>query len=173
MIIQKASFVSLYCKIYTDSFSLDLINHYATGTQIYEFLMRSAGLCLDPSGSPRPGDCNLWYLGCCEKFGHMVLDDEVWEWGFGESSFDTVEAFVWKLYEKALTTEEEHKALMAKIEEGRQFDCMYQIGPYLDAKRRGVPWVKEPDHRSCREQVKSMVAGVKESLEQEGYVVRV
>ena len=97
----------------------------------------------------------------------MVLDDDVWQWGFGESSFDTVEAFVWKLYGKALTSEEEHKALMGKIEEGRQFDCMYQIGPYLDAKRRAVPWVKEPDHRSCREQMKSMVAGVKESLEEQ------
>ena len=62
---------------------------------------------------------------------------------------------------------------MAKIEEGRQFDCMFQIWKYLDAKDRGLPWVKEPDPDSYREYIKSMVADVKESLEQKGYEVHI
>jgi hypothetical protein len=170
---ERRVFVSIYCKIYANSFSESMINVYATGTEIYDFLMKSAGVCFDPDGFPLPGDCNLWYLGCCEKFGHMVLGDDVWQWSYGESSFDTVEAFVLKLQEKDLTTPEQHQALMAKIEEGRQFDFMYQIWKYLDAKSRGVQWVKEPDSRTCRQQIKSMVSNVKESLEQKGYTVRV
>ena len=168
---EKRVFVSIYCKICANSFSEKMINAYATGTEIYEFLMKSAGVCFDPDGFPLPGDCNLWYLGCCEKFGHMVLGDDVWQWKYGESSFDTVGAFVLKLQEKGLTSDDQHKVLMAKIEEGRQFDCMYQIWKYLDAKDRGMSWIKEPDPRSCRREIKTMFAGVKESLAQEGYEV--
>ena len=101
----KRVFVSIYCKIYANSFSEKMINVYATGTEIYDFLMKSAGVCFDPDGFPLPGDCNLWYLGCCEKFGHMVLGDDVWNWSHGQSSFDTVEAFVLKLHEKGLSTD--------------------------------------------------------------------
>ena len=43
----KKVFVSIYCKIYTDCFSLDMFNRMATGQEIYEFLMRDAGLCED------------------------------------------------------------------------------------------------------------------------------
>ncbi len=172
MMTLKCAFVSLYCKIYTDSFSLEMINRYATGTAICEFLMQDAGMCFDSDGHLIPGDCNLWYLGSCEKFGHMILDDDVWEWGHGESSFDTVEEFVSKLYAKALTTEEQHAALMSKIDEGRQFDCMYLIGDYLAGKRRGLRWHKRSRQPDFREQMKSMVAGVKESLRMEGYDVQ-
>ena len=170
---ERRVFVSIYCKIYANSFSEEMVNVYATGTEIYGFLMKSAGVCFDPDGFPLPGDCNLWYLGCCEKFGHMVLGDDVWQWSHGESSFGIVEAFVLKLQEKGLTTLEQHQALMVKIEEGRQFDFMYQIWKYLDAKSRGVQWVKEPDSRTCRQQIKSMVSGVKESLAKKGYEVHI
>jgi hypothetical protein len=169
----KRVFVSIYCKIYANSFSESMINVYASGTEIYGFLLKSAGVCFDPDGFPLPGDCNLWYLGCCEKFGHMVLGDDVWNWSHGQSSFDTVEAFALKLHEIGLSTEEQHQTLMAKIEEGRQFDCMFQIWKYLDAKDRGLPWVKEPDPDSYREYIKSTVTGVKESLEKKGYEVHI
>jgi hypothetical protein len=167
----KRLFVSIYCKIYTNSFSEQMINVYATGTEIYEFLMKSAGCCFDPDCFPLPGDCNLWYLGCCEKFGHLIVGDESCQWGMGESSFNTVEAFVQRLHELGLITPDQHQALMDKIEEGRQFDCMHQIWEYLDAKDHGLPWIKEPDPRSCRREIKSMITGVKESLAQEGYEV--
>jgi hypothetical protein len=75
MPINKKVFVSIYCKIYTDNFSEEMVNRLATGTEIYEFLMKDAGQCFDESGNLIPGDCNLWYLGCNEKFGHLQLDD--------------------------------------------------------------------------------------------------
>jgi hypothetical protein len=171
MELEKRVFVSIYCKIYANSFSEQMINVNATGAEIYEFLMKSAGVCFDPDGFPLPGDCNLWYLGCNEKFGHLVVGDDVWQWSHGESSFDTVEAFVLKLHEKELTTPEQHQTLMAKIEEGRRVDNMFQIWKYLDAKDRGLPWVKESDPDSYREYIKTMVAGVKELLEQKGYEI--
>jgi hypothetical protein len=40
----KRVFVGIYCKIYANSFSEAMINVYATGTEIYEFLMMSAGV---------------------------------------------------------------------------------------------------------------------------------
>jgi hypothetical protein len=43
----------------------------------------------------------------------MILGDDVWQWSHGESSFDTVQAFVLKLHEKGLTTPEQYQALMA------------------------------------------------------------
>jgi hypothetical protein len=82
-----------------------------------------------------------------------------------------VEAFVLKLHKKGFTTGDQHQTLMAKIEEGREFDNMFQIWKYLDVKDRGLPWVKEADPDSYREYIKSMVAGAKESLEQKGYEV--
>jgi len=167
----KQVFVSIYCKIYANSFSEQMINVYATGDEIFRFLMKSAGCCFDPDCFPLPGDVNLWYLGCCEKFGHLIVGDESWQWGMGESSFDTVEAFVRRLHELGLTTPDQHQALMEKIQEGRQFDCMFQIWRYLDAKERGVPWIKEPEPRSCRREIKTIVAGVKESLAKKGYEV--
>ena len=54
-------FVSIYCKIFTDSFSDEMVNEEATGNEIYEFLMRDARQCVDDNGQIIPGDCNLWY----------------------------------------------------------------------------------------------------------------
>jgi hypothetical protein len=48
---------------------------------------------------------------------------------------------------------------------------MHQIWKYLDAKDRGEAWIKEPDPRSCRREIKTMLASVKESLEERGYEV--
>jgi len=54
---------------------------------------------------------------------------------------------------------------MAKIEEGRQFDCMFQIWN-TGCQGSWTALVKEPDPDSYREYIKTMVADVKESLEQ-------
>ena len=70
----KAVFVSIFCKIYTDNFSEEMVNRQATGQEIYEFLLREAQQCFNSNGEPIPGDCNLWYLGCNEKFGHLALE---------------------------------------------------------------------------------------------------
>lgn len=55
----KQVFVSIYCKIYANSFSEQMINVYATGDEIFRFLMKSAGCCFDPDCFPLPGDVNL------------------------------------------------------------------------------------------------------------------
>jgi hypothetical protein len=98
----KKVFISIFCKIYTDNFSEEMVNRLTTGQEIYEFLMKDAGQCFDESGNLIPGDCNLWYLGSNEKFGHLQLDDKAWNWSFGEASFDNVKTFVSMFYQKKL-----------------------------------------------------------------------
>ena len=85
----KRAYVSIYCKIYTENFSQAMIDRYATGKEIYNFLLKDAKCCL-----PLKGDCNLWYLGSNEKFGHIIYNERVWHWSWGEASFDTVQEFI-------------------------------------------------------------------------------
>ena len=130
----KKAFVSIYCKIYAENFSNEMIEREATGKEIHDFLMKDAGLCMDENDNPLPGDANIWYLGSNEKFGSLVYKDKIWNWGFGESSFYNVEKFVQTIYEDGFFTEEQYQNLMAKIKEGRQLDDMYFIRDYLYQK---------------------------------------
>jgi hypothetical protein len=130
----RKAFVSIYCKIYTENFSDELIDRYATGKEIYDFLMKDAWLCVDKYSDPLPGDANIWYLGSNEKFGSLVYKHKIWNWGFGGSSFDIVTEFVQAIYDDELFTEAQYQNLMAKIEEGRQIGDMYAIGDYLYQK---------------------------------------
>ena len=125
----KRAYVSIYCKIYTENFSQAMIDRYATGKEIYNFLLKDAKCCL-----PIKGDCNLWYLGSNEKFGDIIYNDRVWHWGWGESSFDTVQEFIDAVYRDGLFTKGQYQKLSAKIEEGRLIEDMYQIGDYLSKK---------------------------------------
>ena len=125
----KRASVSIYCKIYTENFSQAMIDRYATGKEIYNFLLRDAKCCL-----PLKGDCNLWYLGSNEKFGHIIYNERVWHWSWGEASFDTVQEFIDTVYKDGLFTERQYQKLSAKIEEGRLIEDMYQIGDYLSKK---------------------------------------
>jgi len=125
----KRAYVSIYCKIYTENFSQAMIDRYATGKEIYNFLLRDAKCCL-----PIKGDCNLWYLGSNEKFGHIIYNERVWHWSWGEASFDTVQEFIDTVYKDGLFTERQYQKLSAKIEEGRLIEDMYQIGDYLSKK---------------------------------------
>jgi hypothetical protein len=125
----KRASVSIYCKIYTENFSQAMIDRYATGKEIYNFLLKDAKCCL-----PIKGDCNLWYLGSNEKFGHIIYNERVWHWSWGEASFDTVQEFIDTVYKDGLFTERQYQKLSAKIEEGRLIEDMYQIGDYLSKK---------------------------------------
>jgi len=126
------AFVSIFAKIYTNNFSEEMIDRYATGEEIYQFLLKDAKCCL-----PLRGDCNIWYLGCSEKFGSIIYRNRVWNWSFGEASFDNVEQFVNAVYQDGLFTEKQYQRLMKKIEEGREIGDMYLIGEHL--ARRNKP----------------------------------
>jgi hypothetical protein len=145
----------------------------ATGNEIYNFLMKDAGQCFDDSGNLIPGDCNIWYLGCNEKFGHLQLDNKIWEWSFGESSFDNVEAFVSMLCQKKIISGFQFHTLMGKIDEGRQIDNMYHIRDYLICKRDGTPWVKRRDASDFRNGIKQIVDQTVKSLQIHGYQVHI
>jgi len=127
----KRAYVSIYCKIYTENFSDEMIDRYATGKEIHDFLLKDAKCCL-----PLRGDCNLWYLGSNEKFGSIIYNERVWRWGWGESSFDTVQEFIDAIYRDGLFTKRQYRNLSARIEEGRTIGDMYQITDYLSGKNK-------------------------------------
>ena len=91
-------FVSIYCMVFDHEFSEEMFNKLATGKEIYDFLMKDAGLCMDDNGQLIPGDCNLWYLGCNEKSGCLKYKDKVFQWDFGESSFARLISFIGMIY---------------------------------------------------------------------------
>ena len=169
--INKKVYVNIYCKIYTDTFSDEMLNRKVTGQQIYEFLMKDSQHCIDDNGKIIPGDCNLWYLGCNEKFGELVLEDKVWKWSFGESSFDSVEAFVSTLYQRKLISGMQFHTLMGKIAEGCLIDNMYDIRDYLICKREGRSWSKTQNASRFRDEMKRFVTDVESDLQNGGYQV--
>ena len=165
----KKVFVSIYCKIYTDSFGTEMVNVSATGQEIFEFLMSDARQCFDDNGDLVPGGSRLWYLGCNEKFGHLALEYDLWSWNIGESSFDNVEQFVSTLYERKLVSEQQYRALMDKIKEGRLIDNMYHIKDHLVFKSLGIPWVKRSDASKFRDDMKRIVGEVEKCFKDKGY----
>ena len=167
----KRVYVSIYCKLPNDCFSMEMFNRIATGQQIYDFLMRDAGLCRDEDDQPIPGDCNLWYLGCNEKLGCLIYRDKALLWDFGESSFARVIIFVGMIYKDGVFTNEQFKNLFEKVLEGRQIDCMYDIKDYLIAKKEGKPWVKTMRAKEFRTDIKGFVARVGEHLEKERFLL--
>ena len=169
----KMVFISIYCKIFTDCFSLDMFNRMATGQEIYDFLMRDAGLCDDEKNSYEkiPGDCNIWYLGCNEKFGCLKYQDKVLNLDFGESSFARVTTFIGMLYKDGVFTCEQFRTLFDKILEGRQIDCMYDIKDYLLAKRERTPWTKSKRAKDFRTDIKGFVARVEKHFQDEGFML--
>ena len=162
-------FVSIYCKIYTDNFSEEMVNREATGNEVYEFLMKDAGQCFDESGNLILGDCHIWYLGCNEKFGHLALEYDLWSWNIGESSFDKVQAFVSMLFKKGLVSIQQYQTLMDKVAEGRRINNMWDIKDYLICKREGRSWVKRPGAENFRSDLKQRVLEVERSFRDRCY----
>jgi hypothetical protein len=162
-------FINIYCKIYAENFSEEMINRMATGDEIYEFLMKDAGQCFDESGRLIPGDHNIWYLGCNEKLGDLQVNDRIWKWSFGESSYENVREFISTLYSKKIITDIQFQNLMAKIEEGSVIDNMYHIKDYLICKRDGLQWGKRSDASEFRNTMKQMVDDVEKLFQKLGY----
>jgi hypothetical protein len=161
-------FVSIYCQVFGNAFSEEMHNRMASGEEIYEFLMKDAGLCRDDDHKLIPGDCNLWYLGCNEKFGCLKYRDKVLSWNFGESSFARVTVFIGLLFKDGIFTIDQFRNLFDKVLEGRRIDCMYDIKDYLLFKREGRPWVKTHRARQFRTNIKGFVARVERHFENEG-----
>ena len=162
-------FTSIYAKIYLDTFDEKMSDRLTTGTGIYDFLMEDANLCVGEDGQIIPGDCNLWYLGCNEKFGFMVLEDAIWTWDPGESSFDIPLAYVIELKTLGIITNEQFQILIDKIAEGQSVDNMYDIADYLLCKRDGKPWSKTEDATTFRDDIKRMIGDVGKSFRDNGY----
>ncbi len=167
----KKVFVDIYCKIYSDTFSNKMIDRMSTGQQIYEFLMSDANHCFDDNEQLIPGDCNLWFLGCNEKFGSLRFENKEWRWSFGESSFDRVKEFVAAIYDEGLFTEQQLQSLTDKINEGRLIDNMYDLKDYLICKREGRSWIKTIKASEFRDDMKKMVADTEKALTDKGYQV--
>ena len=165
---EKKVLVSIYCKILNDSFSKEMIKRMATGKEIYDFLMRDAGLSLDENEKLIPGDRNLWYLGCNEMFGCLRYNDHTLKWGVGESSFAIVEAFLTLIYIDMVFNQEQYEALIEKSKEGRLFDNVFDIPKYLKAKTKGKPWAKSKEAREFRLKAKRFASRVSNHLEEEG-----
>jgi hypothetical protein len=164
-------YVSIYCKLPDDSFSQEMVNRMATGQEIYEFLMKDAGLYREDDDQLIPGDCNLWYLGCNERFGCLKYQDKVFTWDFGESSFARVTTFIGMLYKDGIFTGEQFRNLFDKVLEGRQIDCIYDIKDYLVAKIEGRPWVKTKRAKAFRTDIKGFVARVERHFQDEGFLL--
>ena len=167
---QKKVFVSIYCKVFTDSFSDEMLSRNATGKEIYDFLLKDAGLSTDENGKLISGDCNLWYLGCNEKIGCLRYKDHIFSWEFGDSSFDRVESFIFLLYFEKVFTEEQYQTLMTKIQEGRIIDSMYDIPKYLKAKKEGKSWTKTKEALEFRLRIKRFAARVHQHLRNEDFI---
>jgi len=167
----KKIYIDIYCKIYTDTFNNDIYERLVSGQEIFDFLMKDSGHAFDSNGNKILGDCNMWYLGCNEKFGNIQYGNNVIEWGHGESSFDNVEKFVKFLYEEGMITKNQFKILSYKINEGRRIDCMYDISDYLICKQDGKQWIKTKDSETFRSDFKKMLGNVKKSFEEKSYKV--
>jgi len=164
---EKKVLVSIYCKIFNNSFSDEMLNRNATGKEIFDFLMKDAGLSIDENGELIPGDCNLWYLGCTDKFGVLRYKDHTFFWDFGESSFAIVEAFITLIYIDRVFSQEQYQALMEKSKEGILFDNMYDIPKYLKVKMEGKPWAKAKEAREFRLKAKRFAVRVNDHLQRE------
>jgi hypothetical protein len=145
----KKALVTIWCKIYTNNFSEELIGKTATGQEIYDFLMKDSGNCFDENGNVIPGDCNLWYLGCNEKFGELTYNDLTLRWHFGESSFFNVTKFISAAYKDGLFTADQYDMLLFKVLEGLQCKDMYQIKDYLIRRQKEMDQAPAEKARVC------------------------
>jgi len=147
--MQEKVFVSIFCEISTGRFSDEMVGKMATGNEIYDFLMRDAGQCHDNKRNSIPGDSNIWYLGCNERCGCLVYENNVSSWGVNEASFKRVRIFIDRMYEDGLFTEEQYYNLIKTIKEGRRIGRMKNIKNYL-IKKKKRSWF--------RERIKTMVS---------------
>ena len=136
--------VSIYCKIFTDSYPV--LEGEVTGDQIVNHLLSDCGCAWEEDDSPGGahqilGDPCIWYLGTNEKRGEISLTIGEkrwdWEWGYGGADFKKVTEFIDVLRRHKVITPAQHKQLSDTIEVGKTIGDMYEIGNYLKRRREG------------------------------------
>ena len=165
----KTFFASMFCTIYTDTFSRDMVSRVVTGDEVFEFLVRDCGNSFNSAGIRIPGDYNIWYLGCGDKSGHLTYNRHKITWCMGESSFKNVENFVRRIYLDGHFTTKQFQILMDIIEEGRNIDCLYDIPQYLINRRRGRRWTKTPEAETFRNRMRELSKNVILAFENTAY----
>ena len=166
----KKFYCELYVKIYCDGYP-SLEGEY-TGDEIFEYLISDMHAAKNPyKDGIMKGDHKLWYFGCNEKLGVMIIKvgENTFErvWGMVESSFNTVRDFISFCKNNGVFTEEQVQKLLELVTEGEKIDNMYKIGEYLDCKKRGVEFKKQ----DMRKESKAFFNSVKKGLEKRGYKV--
>jgi hypothetical protein len=162
--------VSIYCLVHPIGFSREMLSKQATGQEIYDFLMKDAGLIKEDGKEIIPGDLNLWYLGSTGYPAFLRYQYAILDWDFGESSFERVQTFVTMLYLDSLITDEQYQTLLSRIEEGKEFDCIYDLKDYLIAKREGKQWVKTDQSETFRKEMKKYVNRIRKYFDSEGMI---
>lgn len=162
--------VCIYCLVQPVGFSKEMMSKYATGKEIYDFLMKDGGLIQEEGGEKIPGDLNLWYLGSTGYPAFLRYQYAILDWDFGESSFERVQTFVTMLYLDSLITDEQYQTLLSRVEEGKEFDCIYDLKDYLIAKREGKQWVKTDQSETFRKEMKKYVNRIRKYFDSEGMI---
>ena len=136
--------VSIYCKIFTDSYPV--LEGEVTGDQIVNHLLSDCGGVWEEDDSPEgahqiPGDPCIWYLGTNEKRGEVSLtiakNTWEWKWGYGGANFKRVIKFIDILRSHQVITRAQYRQLKEAIEVGKTIGDMYEIRNYLKRKREG------------------------------------
>jgi len=116
-----------------------------------------------------PGDLNIWYLGCNEKFGVIQYKGKEWKWNFGESSFDRVREAIMYMHQDLFITTKQFIKLMKACNEGELIDDAYSIGDYLETKSSWWrSWKKPNEWRSSSKEYFNIV---KKDLEKENFKI--
>ena len=68
-----------------------------------------------------------------------------------------------------IISNDQFQTLLDKIAEGLLIDNMYTIKDYLVCKKKGLAWVKDPNHSKFREDIKQRVANAERYLTDRGY----
>ena len=162
--------VCVYCLVQPAGFSKEMLSRQATGKEIYDFLMKDAGLIKEEGGEKIPGDLNTWYLGSTAYPGFLRYQYAILDWDFGGSSFERVQTFVNMLYQDNLISYEQYETLMVKAEEGKEFDCIYDLKDFMISKREGKKWVKTAHSETFRAEMKKYVIRIRNYFDNQGLI---
>jgi len=159
--------VEIYAKIYTDTFPA--VYGEVTSDEFYQYLISDCNHCFDEELKIIPGDKIIWYLGCNEKVGSIIitiLNGKYFKcsWGMGESSFKNIRQMLHFCIKNEIFTIEQYDYLLTLVMEGEQINSIYLIRKYLECKYAGQTWIGNGDDNGMRKGIKEMLTTVKKSF---------